>query len=415
MPLFLLFKSGNAMRTLYLDCGMGAAGDMLTAALLELLPDTAAFIDRLNSLDIPGVSFSAAPSVKCGITGTHVSVTVDGTEEESIDAEHDHEHSHGNGHHHHHSDLHGIEHIVRDHLSLSERIQKDVLAVYGLIAEAESHVHGVPVDQIHFHEVGEKDAIADITAVCMLMEELAPDQVIVSPVHVGSGKVRCAHGILPVPAPATAYILRDVPVYGGSIKGELCTPTGAALLKHFATRFGDMPVMRIGAVGYGMGNKDFEAANCVRAILGETDEKPDGMFELSCNLDDMTGEKIAFAVDRIFEAGAVDVYTIPIGMKKSRPGILVRAMCSASKKEAVISAIFRHTTTLGIRETRIERYYLDRHIVEEDTEFGVMRRKEASGYGVQRSKWEYEDLASAALKTGISIAEIEERLSGSDK
>ena len=403
------------MRTLYLDCGMGAAGDMLTAALLELLPDTAAFIDRLNSLDIPGVSFSAAPSVKCGITGTHVSVTVDGTEEESIDAEHDHEHSHGNGHHHHHSDLHGIEHIVRDHLSLSERIQKDVLAVYGLIAEAESHVHGVPVDQIHFHEVGEKDAIADITAVCMLMEELAPDQVIVSPVHVGSGKVRCAHGILPVPAPATAYILRDVPVYGGSIKGELCTPTGAALLKHFATRFGDMPVMRIGSVGYGMGNKDFEAANCVRAILGETDEKPDGMFELSCNLDDMTGEKIAFAVDRIFEAGAVDVYTIPIGMKKSRPGILVRAMCSASKKEAVISAIFRHTTTLGIRETRIERYYLDRHIVEEDTEFGVMRRKEASGYGVQRSKWEYEDLASAALKTGISIAEIEERLSGSDK
>ncbi len=421
------------MKTLYLDCGMGAAGDMLTASLLELLPDPSAFVDRLNSLGLEGISYSASPSVKCGITGTHMSVIVNGTEEESLDGHthhgqehehthdhvhsHDHEHTHdhaaeeGHSHSHHHSGLHDIEHIVKEHLDLSDKVRDDILAVYALIAEAESSVHGVPVDEIHFHEVGTLDAIADVTAVCMLMEELSPDEVVVSPVHVGSGTVRCAHGILPVPAPATAYILRDVPIYGGRIKGELCTPTGAALLKHFADRFGELPVMRPLSIGYGMGNKDFEVANCVRSILGETEDRQDEVYELSCNLDDMTGEKVAYAMDRIFEAGAVDVYTIPIGMKKSRPGILMRAMCREADKEAVISAIFRHTTTLGIREVRIGRHTLERSIETVDTEFGPVRRKISSGYGVSRCKWEYEDVAAAARKAGLSIAEVETRLS----
>ena len=198
-----------------------------------------------------------------------------------------------------------IAHIV-GHLDVPEKVKEDVLAVYGLIAQAESRAHGVPVEQIHFHEVGSLDAVADITAVCMLMAELAPEQVVVSPVHVGCGKVRCAHGVLPVPAPATAYILEDVPIYGGKIQGELCTPTGAALLKHFATRFGDMPVMRIRKVGYGMGKKDFEAANCVRVLWGETQEEAGQIVELSCNMDDMTGEEMGFAMDRLFEAGGND-------------------------------------------------------------------------------------------------------------
>ena len=209
------------MRTLYIDCGMGAAGDMLTAAMLELLQDKEEFLKELNEMGLPGVAFKAEPSVKCGITGTHVTVTVDGAEEESHDHHHgdehshsyehthsdEHTHSHDHSHHHHHSSLHDIEHIVRGHLKLSKKVQDDVMAVYGLIAEAESYVHGVPVTEIHFHEVGAMDAIADITAVCMLMERLSVDEVVVSPVHVGSGQVRCAHGILPVPAPATAYIL----------------------------------------------------------------------------------------------------------------------------------------------------------------------------------------------------------------
>lgn len=246
------------MKILYLDCAMGAAGDMLTAALTELLPDPEAFIRELNSCAPAGVSVTAESAVKCGIRGTHVSVHVHGHKEDETHSRHDH----------HHSDMSHIVHMV-EHMAFSGKVKADILAVYRRIAEAESAVHGVPVTDIHFHEVGALDAVMDIAAVCALMERLAPDEVVVSPVHVGSGQVRCAHGLLPVPAPATAYLLRGVPIYGGSIRGELCTPTGAALLTHFAHRFGDMPVMATRAVGYGMGKKDFEAANCIRAFWGE--------------------------------------------------------------------------------------------------------------------------------------------------
>ena len=251
------------MRTLYLDCGMGAAGDMLTAALLELLPQPEAFVERLNGLGIPGVTYHREKAEKCGITGTHITVTVDGHTE----GEHDHDHDHE--HHHHHSGMEEISHLI-GHLPVSDRVRADIRAVYDAIAQAESRVHGVPVTDIHFHEVGAMDAVADVTAVCLLMEELAADQVIASPVHVGSGTVHCAHGVLPVPAPATALLLQGAPVYGGTIQGELCTPTGAALLRHFVTRFGEMPVMTTEAIGYGMGTKEFDAANCLRAFWGQS-------------------------------------------------------------------------------------------------------------------------------------------------
>ena len=423
------------MRTLYIDCGMGAAGDMLTAAMLELLHDKEEFLKELNGMGLPGVVFKAEPSVKCGITGTHVTVTVDGAEEESHDHHHgdehshsdehthgdehshsdehthgdehthsdEHTHNHEHSHHHHHSSLHDIEHIVRGHLKLSKKVQDDVMAVYGLIAEAESYVHGVPVTEIHFHEVGAMDAIADITAVCMLMERLSVDEVVVSPVHVGSGQVRCAHGILPVPAPATAYILRDVPVYGGSVRGELCTPTGAALLKHFAARFGNMPMMKVQDIGYGMGKKDFDAANCVRVMLGETADKADEICELGCNVDDMTGEAVGFAMDRLFEAGALDVYTVPIGMKKSRPGTLIKVMCRESDKEKIIETVFKYTTTIGIRENMMKRHVLDRHIETVETEHGPVRCKLSTGYGVTRKKYEYDDIARIAKENNISL------------
>ena len=429
------------MRTLYLECGMGAAGDMLAAALLELLPDTDKFVGELNAIGIPGTVFKSESSVKCGITGTHITVTVNGEEEESHDYSHelgqpqDHDHSHESGHHsdhdhshevgqyhdhnhdhshesghhhhnHHHSGLHDIEHIVRGHLGLPERIQDHVMAVYGLIAEAESHAHGVPVTQIHFHEVGAMDSIADITAVCMLMDRLAVDEVVVSPIHVGSGQVRCAHGILPVPAPATAYILKDVPIYGGGVRGELCTPTGAALIKHFATRFGDMPVMKIQRIGYGMGKKDFEAANCVRAMLGETGTGREEICELSCNVDDMTGEAIGFAMDRLFEAGALDVYTVPVGMKKSRPGVLLCVMYRENDRDAIIRTVFKYTASIGIRENKLSRYVLDRRIEEVETVYGSIRCKVSSGYGVERRKYEYDDISRIAKENGVSLEEV---------
>lgn len=409
------------MKTLYLDCSMGAAGDMLAAALLELLPDPDAFVAELNALAIPGVKFSREASVKCGITGTHLQVTVHGEEEGAHDHHHAHSHDHHRDHahahhhdhahsHHQHASLHDIEHIVRGHLSLPATVADNVMDVYRLIADAESKAHGKPVSEIHFHEVGTMDAIADITAVCLLMHRLAPDEIIVSPVHVGSGQVHCAHGILPVPAPATATILQDVPIYGGSIQGELCTPTGAALLKHFASRFGGMPVMRTSAIGFGMGKKDFPAANCVRALLGERSAASDDVIELCCNIDDMTGEAIGYAFDKLFAAGALDVYTIPIGMKKSRPGHLLHVICREADKDALVRALFAHTTTIGIRENRFRRYTLDRRIETIETADGPVRRKCSTGYGVSREKFEHDDLARIADAQGLSLREAEARI-----
>lgn len=379
------------MRTLYLDCGMGAAGDMLTAALLELLPDKDAFVQELNALGIPNVVFSREIRVKCGITGTHMKVTVHGEEE-----------SH---HHQHHGSMVDVREIVSA-LPIPTMVKLDILSVYEEIAQAESRVHGVPVSQIHFHEVGSMDAIADVTAVCLLLHRLKPDNIVASPVHVGSGEVRCAHGILPVPAPATALLLEGIPIYGGAISGELCTPTGAALLRHFVTEFGDMPAMRVQSIGYGMGKKDFPRANCVRAMLGETADQAEDVLELRCNMDDMTPEAVGFAMGELLQAGALDVFTVPVGMKKSRPGVLLTVLCRQAQKENLLRLIFRYTTTLGIREFPCERYTLNRRVETVETPYGSVRKKVSSGYGVHREKYEYEDLARIARERGCSLSEV---------
>lgn len=271
------------MKTLYFDLGMGAAGDMLTGALLELMPDREAALEQLNRLGLPHTQFSMERGSKCGISGTHIHVTVLGQEEQPCQDEHQHEHhqehhqeqehghrhDHGPEHHHSHTAMADICQTVQT-LSVSDAVKAQILGVYGRIAQAESQVHGVPIDQIHFHEVGSLDALADITAVCYLLEQLAPEKIVASPVQVGYGKIRCAHGILPIPAPATAQILLGSPIRAGDIPGELCTPTGAALLRQFVSDFGPMPLMTVERIGYGLGQKDFPAANCLRAMLGES-------------------------------------------------------------------------------------------------------------------------------------------------
>lgn len=391
---------------------MGAAGDMLMAALYELLDDKQAFLDMMRSLGLPGIEISAEPVVKCGITGTHMKVLVHGSEE--LDALHDHLHEHAHEHshdheHHHHTDLHEIEHLL-SHLDLPQTVQDDALAVYRRIAEAESKVHGTTVDQIHFHEVGTLDALADVVGVCLLMHLLAPEKVYASSVHVGSGQVRCAHGILPVPAPATALLLAGVPIYGGAIQGELCTPTGAALLTHFVTKFGELPAMRLLKSGYGMGTKDFPAANCARAMLGEQDAPTEEILELSCNLDDCTGEAIGFAMERLLDAGALDVYWTSVGMKKNRPGILLTCMCRPLDREKMVELLFRHTTTLGVRESAFRRYTLSRESKTIQTPDGDIRVKVSTGYGVTREKPEFEDLAKIARETGKSLSELQKNI-----
>ncbi len=421
------------MKTLYLECTMGAAGDMLMAALSELLPDPQSFIDRMNGLGLPGVHLDREKAVKCGITGTHMRVTVHGEEEESVDESidahdphhshvhphdaqddpghgrgHFHEEEHGHGHehpHHHHAGVSDIEGIL-DSLDISDRVKADAKAVYALIAEAESQVHGRPVSEIHFHEVGTLDAVADVVGVCMLMELLGAEEIEASPVHVGSGQVHCMHGILPVPAPATALLLKGIPTYGGKVPGELCTPTGAALLRHFVSRFGDRPVMAVSAIGYGMGKKDYPQANCLRAFLGERDGKTEQITRLECNLDDMTGEEISFAMDRLFESGAREVYTQPIGMKKSRPGVLLSVICLPDEADSMARVIMKHTTTLGIRRQDMARYVLDRRIEAVQTPLGQVRIKTASGLGTERRKAEYDDVSRIAREHGLTLRDV---------
>ena len=384
------------MKTLYLDCSMGAAGDMLAAALLELHKDPAAFVGTLNGVGIPGVEYVAERSDKNGITGTKLSVRVAGTEEDGRQAPPC-------------GTPAGARAVVAA-LALPDEVKEDILSVYDLLAAAESKVHGVPVEDVHFHELGKLDAVADITAVCLLMRHLQPDEVVASPIAVGSGKIVCAHGTLPVPAPATAELLLGLPVTGGDTEGELCTPTGAALLHRFVTRFGPMPGMTLLAVGNGLGKRDYAHPNCLRAMLGESGGGRDAVTLLSCNVDDMTGEEIGFAVSRLFEAGARDVYTVAIGMKKNRPGTLIRVICSPEESEKMASLLFRFTTTLGVREVHADRYVLEREIVRRPD--GV-RVKRSAGRGVSREKIEYDDLAAFALEHDIGLREARELLEGS--
>lgn len=392
------------MNILYLDCGMGAAGDMLTAALLELFPHPEKMVEALNALGVPGVRYQRELTQKCGITGTHMHVYVGDTEEG------EHSHAHHEHHDHPHSSMEQLEHWI-GHIQASNGVKNNIRAVYNRIAQAESAVHGVSIQEIHFHEVGSLDALADVTAVCYLMEQLGNPTVYASPVHVGSGHVSCAHGILPVPAPATAEILKGIPIYGGQILGELCTPTGAALLKQFVAEFGNMPVMTPQAVGYGMGKKDFAMANCVRAVLGsDSREGTDSIVELRCNLDDMTAEDIGFAMEQLLCAGAPEVFSTPIGMKKNRPGTMLTVLCRANQREEMVRLLLRHTSTLGIRESVCRRFTLTRREETVDTPYGKVRCKISEGYGVCRRKPEYDDLSAIAEAQQLPLSEIRRSL-----
>ena len=426
------------MKTLYLECKMGAAGDLLTAALYELLSDQEGFLKTMNSL-IPGVEVRAERASTCGIVGTHMAVAVNGQQEESLDVPqggHIHEHVHGHEHPHDHGHAHGHEHPhdhghphVHDHehshshahshssladvtqiidgLDLPQQVKEDAKAVYDRIAEAEAKAHGAPVSQIHFHEVGSLDAVADIVGVCLAVHLLAPDAVQASSIHVGSGQVRCAHGVVPVPAPATAEILKGIPCYGGEIQGELCTPTGAALLAHFAQKFGPMPPMTVENTGYGLGRKEFPAANCVRAFWGQAgDADQADIVELCCHIDDMTAEALAFAGERLMELGALDVSSAPITMKKGRLGAAFTVLCKAKDEERLAQAILRETTTNGVRSRYCKKYILSPSVRTVETEYGPMKVKEAQGFGLCRQKAEYEDAARVAREKNLPIAQV---------
>jgi len=397
------------MKTLYLECKMGAAGDMLMAALYELLDQDQReeFLRTMNHLGLPGVEVAPVPAKTGGIAGTHMQVTVHGREEHEHDHHHEHDHEHGHDHEHdheHHHDHATPGHIAEliDGLPLPQAVKDQARSVYAAIAQAEAQAHGCAVGDVHYHEVGALDAVADVTGVCYALHLLDVDCVTASPVHVGSGTVRCAHGIMPVPAPATAALLKGVPIYGGGIKGELCTPTGAALLKTFVQAFGPMAAMEVEKIGYGIGTKEFEQANCVRAFLGEEEPQNCGdILELVCNIDDMTPEALAFACQRLLEAGALDVYTTPGTMKKGRPGWVLTVLCKPDHEQELVCQIFLHTTTNGLRSRLSQKLYLKPDIRQVQTQWGPVGVKIAKGFGVTHAKPEFEDVAALARENGL--------------
>ena len=426
------------MKTIYLECNMGAAGDMLMSALYEICDQKEWFLHKMNTVFAPyHIVLSPESAVSCGINGTHMKVTVDGTEEVSLDVKAGHAHhthaespdasfaheasdSAEDGHSHTHTTYAAVCEEIAS-LDLPAEVKDDALAIYRLLGEAEAKVHDTTLEQIHFHEVGTLDALADVVGCALLIRTIAPEQILASPLHVGNGFVKCAHGVLPVPAPATAELLRGIPFYTGSVTGELLTPTGAAILHYYVLRYLPMPTMTASEIGYGIGSKDFGIANCVRAFLGDTasylaaeEEEPyscdDTILSISCNIDDMTGEALGLATEIFMAAGALDVFTIPIQMKKNRPAVMLTCMCAKEDREKFLTLILKHTTTLGVREYTCKRYGLKREIREVETIYGTVRVKAASGYGVAKEKPEYEDMARIAKEKKISLAEIEKEV-----
>lgn len=443
------------MSTLYIECKMGAAGDMLMAALYELLTPSQKeqFLKTMNALLLGELEVHAINDTKCGIRGTHIQVLVHGREE--APCMHSEEHTHAD-HAHNEHDLSAQEHAHPDHvhdmsepthshehhsyrsilekikaLPVSPEIASDAAAVYRLIGEAEASVHGSSLDQIHFHEVGSLDALADVVGCCLLFHEIGAERILVSPIHVGNGTVHCAHGILPVPAPATAKLLEGIPFYTGNIMSELCTPTGAAILRHFASGFGAMPPMLTSQIGLGLGTKDFPVANCVRIFLGSTADasddtsntgfqpagkaaaealQADQIVDLSCNLDDMTGEDLGYCMNLLLAEGALDVFYQPIQMKKNRPGILLHCFCEEADRDRFIRLLLLHTTTRGVRYTNYSRAKLVSHFEEVATPYGTVRNKISTGYGVTKSKYEYEDLKKIAQQEKLSLAELRRQI-----
>lgn len=402
------------MKTLYIECNMGAAGDMLTAALLELLPDADAFIAQMNAAGIEGMCMRRSEKTMNGLRGTHISVSVHGAEEISADVDaQGHSHAAPHAHlPHSHCDLAGVGSIIGA-LNLPQKVKEDAMGVYALIAEAEAYVHGSEAAHIHFHELGMMDAIADVCAVCLLMYQIGAQRVVVSPVCTGFGEVRCMHGVVPVPAPATAYLLSGMPAYAGHIRGELLTPTGCALLKYFADEFGQMPPMTLLAHGCGMGSKEFESANCVRVFLGKSEDvraeasrNPSEVVEISCNIDDMTGEALSYACQTLLNAGALDVYSLPIQMKKGRHAVKLCCVCAPEEKDRFADLMLLHTTTLGVRMQRMQRKTLSRKNVEIPTEFGAAQVKFAEGEGVRKHKAEYESIVKIARENNVPLSEV---------
>jgi uncharacterized protein (TIGR00299 family) protein len=406
-------------KTLYIDCFSGVAGDMFLGAFLDLGLPFAALREALGSLAIDHGTITSERVTRAGVSATKFRLVEPAFEKEQAHShDHDHDHDHGHDHHTHESGVaghHRLEDIERsiDRSALSAASRARAVALFRRLAEAEAAIHQTPVDRVHLHEVGALDSIVDIVGSVFAMEWVGADQVVASPINVGSGTVRCAHGVFPVPAPATAALLKGVPIYARGVPTELTTPTGALLVTEFAGSYGPLPQMQVTGIGYGAGDKDFpEHPNVVRLLIGESAARPalETILSIECEIDDMNPQLFGPLMDRLYAAGALDVYYAAVQMKKNRPGTLVTVIAPPDRREALAGILFTDTTTIGVRHREMLRERLDRTIRTIETSLGAIRFKVASRNGlVVNAAPEFEDCVRVASERGLSIKEVQAR------
>ena len=389
------------MKIAYFDCFAGISGDMTLGALVDAGADFERLKAELGKLGVEDYELKLDKVVKHGIAASDVTIQIE---------HHDH------GHHHHGRGFTKIKQMIESS-ELSDRIKSRAVAVFRRLGEAEAKIHGKTIDEIHFHEVGAIDAIVDIVGACICLELLAIDKVYASPVPTFHGTVDIAHGTFPLPAPATAELLKDVPWRELGIEGEIVTPTGAAILAELAEGFGPMPAMTIQAIGYGAGKKDFGLPNVLRVVIGEQTNHGGGEHKsvqvIETNIDDISPQVFEVVMERLFAAGALDVFMTPIQMKKNRPAILLSVICAPSDTEKMTDVIFEETSSIGVRISTQQRICLPREIVVVETVYGPIRLKVALKDGKPINvQPEYEDCKAAAAKHSVPLKMVRDAAVG---
>ncbi len=369
---------------------------MFIGALLDCGLDFEFLKSELAGLGVEGYELSLARVDRSGISAAKFDV---------------HVHSHHHGHEHSHRHLSEIKRIIASS-ALPERVKDRAQAIFRRIGEAEAKIHNLPIESVHFHEVGAIDSIVDIAGACLALDALQIERIISSPLHVGSGTFTCAHGTYPVPGPATAELLKGVPIYSKDIEGELVTPTGAAIISTLARSYGQTPLMRIERVGYGAGTRDYpKFPNVLRAIIGETEagDTPATVMVIEANIDDLNPQVFGHLMEKLLAAGALDLFYTPVQMKKNRPGVLVTLLCQPQDRERMTEIIFRETTTLGLRYRNEQREILRREFVTVETEYGPIRIKVARSKDgrVMNHSPEFEDCRAAAEQHQVGLREVQ--------
>ena len=380
------------MKTLYFDCFAGASGDMILGAMVAAGVDPDYLRSELSKLSVAGFGVAFDTVNRSGLSATYA----------RVETVHEHKHRH----------LSDIKQII-EQSALSEAVKQRAIQIFTRLAEAEAKVHNEPIDHVHFHEVGALDAIVDVVGAAICFDFLQIDRFISSPLHVGSGFVKMAHGQFPVPPPAVAELLKGVPFYATEIKGELLTPTGAAIITTVCNEYGPIPPLKVERTGYGAGTREYQDfPNVLRVLLGESDAQApadERLWMLETNLDDASPQIIGHVMDRVLAMGALDCFFTPVQMKKNRPGVLLSVLCGPGQKEAVMELLFTETTTLGVRSYEVTRRALERSVVSVETPFGPIDVKVAHLNGrVVNEMPEFEQCREAAAKANVPLKIVEE-------